>query len=873
MTTRSLTAAGKVFDISDFADPQLDGPTALQVDRTGRVTGHLAAWNTPHIGYRNKVTPPRSRADYRYFHQGVVATDSGDLPVGHLTLGTGHAGPGNAVKAAAHYDNTGSCVAVVRAGEDEHGIWLSGRLVPGVDEMRREELRRSGVSGDWREIDGNLELVAALAVNVPGFPLPRTEQLVASGEDHPTALVAAGIVMPRKGAITREEMDDMVMGAAIRAQELLQARAEITASAHGALQDIIEYQNSQEAAALVASAQAEVAEIRRAEVEREFLSLLAAGVPKTDDQKAAPLRRYWTQGEGLARWASSPKPYTTLVANLEQEITTGMTPEQIKGLAANYYHAVFGEWPGKHGDGKLAADASLVAAAEDAFAAGDFDLPDVEVEDGVTEPARTDGMVALLPAEAQSIAVPGGDPAEELHLTLAYIPEAEGIWNNAALRADFINTVEQVASGVEALQSGPLLGTVTGRAELNPGGENGHDPASVLLVEAMGLSDFRKLLLTALGNRVPPSDFDGFLPHITVGQGLDVGQLATGQPVTFDRVRVSLCGNHVDLPLGPATVVPEMQGDSEPGESLLGEISDNEMTAAGRRARTPQGAKMYGVNVGDEIGKLKDQAVKQVKDAVDGISKAADDVLGHHPAPKPDGGKPVPKGEGSGGKAGAAPKTTVVGKDKDPSKAAPKKSAPEPTKPKSESAGKAKTTSSDSAKPQTETPPGGREGVDGDSLKPPKPESPKAPQPPEAPEDKPGDGIGPKDGGTAGTAPVNVEVKSKVKPRMDVGAGTDHPMEEDESPETGAEGGKLVSFGDGVAVYDDGTQTDGSTWTRSPVKPGMDYDGKELLEDQSPDKGAEGGKLVSFGDGVAVYDDGTQTDGKKWTRTADPKSK
>ena len=163
--------------------------------------------------------------------------------------------------------------------------------------------------------------------------------------------------------------------------------------------------------------------------------------------------------------------------------------------------------------------------------------------------------------------------------------------------------------------------------------------------------------------------------------------------------------------------------------------------------------------------------------------------------------------------------------------------------------------------------------MDGDSLKPPKPESPKAPQPPEAPEDKPGDGIGPKDGGTAGTAPVNVEVKSKVKPRMDVGAGTDHPMEEDESPETGAEGGKLVSFGDGVAVYDDGTQTDGSTWTRSPVKPGMDYDGKELLEDQSPDKGAEGGKLVSFGDGVAVYDDGTQTDGKKWTRTADPKSK
>ena len=870
LTTRSLTAAGKVFDISDFADPKLDGPTALQVDKLGRVTGHLAAWNTPHIGYRNKVTPPRSCADYRFFHQGVVATDAGDLPVGHLTLGTGHAGPGNAMQAAAHYDNTGSCVAIVRAGEDDHGIWLSGRLVPGVDELRREELRRSGVSGDWREIDGNLELVAALAVNVPGFPLPRTEQLVASGEDHPTALVAAGIVMPRKGAITREEMSDMVMGAAIRAQEIVTVRSEITASANSALQEIVAYQNGREAAALIASAHAEVAEIQRAETEREFLSILAAGVPKTDDQKAAPLRRYWTQGEGLARWATSPKPYTTLVANLEQEITSGMTPEQIKGLAANYYHAVFGKWPGDHGDGKVAASGHLVAAAEDAFAAGDISLPGVEVEDGIEEPARTDGMIALLPAEAQSLAVPGGDPAEELHLTLAYLPDAQGIAANDVLRADFISTVEQMASGVEALQSGPLLGTTTGRAELNPNGENGHDPASVLLVEAMGLREFRTVLLSALGNRVPPSDFDGYLPHITLGTGLDVASLPTGQPVTFDRVRVSLCGQHTDLPLGPATTVPEM----ETGDSLLGEISDNEITAAGRKARTPQGAKMYGVNVGDEIGKIKDQAVKQVKDAVDGLSKAADNALGHHPAPAPGDGKPAPKGEGSGGKSGAAPKVSVAGKDEKPKAGKDEKRAAKKETTSSDSAAPSDTPSSVPAKttkPKTETPPGGREGIDGDSLKPPKPSTPKAPQ---APEDKPGDGNGPKDGGTAGSAPVNVEIKTDKPARLsEPGMSTSGELLEDEAPYEGADGGKLVSFGDGVAVYDDGTQTDGSTWTRSPVLPGMDYDGKELLEDQAPLKGAEGGKLVSFGDGVAVYDDGTQTDGRKWSRTDDPKDK
>jgi hypothetical protein len=43
-----------------------------------------------------------------------------------------------------------------------------------------DELRRSPLSGDWRKINGKLRLVAALGVNVPGYPVPRA--LVASGE-------------------------------------------------------------------------------------------------------------------------------------------------------------------------------------------------------------------------------------------------------------------------------------------------------------------------------------------------------------------------------------------------------------------------------------------------------------------------------------------------------------------------------------------------------------------------------------------------------------------------------------------------------------------------------------------------------------------
>jgi hypothetical protein len=57
-----------------------------------------------------------------------------------------------------------------------------------------DALRAASLSGDWRRIDGSLELVAALAVNVPGFPIPRTQASMAASAQ--TALVASGIVQP-----------------------------------------------------------------------------------------------------------------------------------------------------------------------------------------------------------------------------------------------------------------------------------------------------------------------------------------------------------------------------------------------------------------------------------------------------------------------------------------------------------------------------------------------------------------------------------------------------------------------------------------------------------------------------------------------------
>jgi hypothetical protein len=173
-----------------FADPKLSGPTPINVDDTGRVFGHIAAWNVDHIGMARGVKPPRSKSKYAYFHTGVVRTEDGtDVPVGQLTLAGGHASlEASASEAVRHYDDTASAVADVHAGEDQYGIWVAGSLRPDASPEQIRALRASAPSGDWRPIRGSLELVAVCQVNVPGFPIARAR--VASGAV--MALVAAG---------------------------------------------------------------------------------------------------------------------------------------------------------------------------------------------------------------------------------------------------------------------------------------------------------------------------------------------------------------------------------------------------------------------------------------------------------------------------------------------------------------------------------------------------------------------------------------------------------------------------------------------------------------------------------------------------------
>lgn len=491
--TASLIAAGIAYDADDFADPRLGELTALQVTDDGRVFGHLAGWRSCHIGFQGAcVTAPRSATNYRYFHQGAVRlADGRDLPVGKITIGTGHAPtrPGvGATAAAAHYDNTGSVICVVRCGEDQHGVWVAGRTLPGTSEARLDELRRSGISGDWRTVTpgGGLELVAALAVNVPGFPIPRTQSMAASGE---AALVAAGIVTP-------------------------------------------------------ATARAVDASLRRAR----------AGV-------------------------------------LAQRMTTVRTRDlraRMNRMRAQSLRR------------RMVASAGPVAPPA-ASASGPHD---------------EDGMVALLPsaADAERLAVAGGEPAEELHVTVAYFPDA------AAMNS------EELAGVMTDLFDAPVQGEVSGRADFT----GGDRPCAVYLVQAPGLSAAHDALAPEGGT------FDAYVPHITAGYDIASATLAAGGPITFDRVRISVRGENQDIPLGAALVAAPVEED---GTQLQG---------GQRIVRTQAGADRYGVEVGQPIptGSARTQAVE----------KEWESIKAENPA-----GSKESKGSGSKGSSTKSKDTTTKG--------------------------------------------------------------------------------------------------------------------------------------------------------------------------------------------------------------------
>lgn len=182
-----------------FRQPDLDRLTPLTISDTGRVFGHIAGWETCHVGLPGCVTAPSSVSGYSYFHTAEQPTQGGAvLPVGTLVAGPRHADPQLAFQAASqHYDDPSAAVARVMAGEDEFGIWVAGWILPTARPEAVEIFRTSPVSGDWRRVGGALEMIAVCSVNAPGFPVPRARVAFSNGAQR--ALIGTFGVVPVAG--------------------------------------------------------------------------------------------------------------------------------------------------------------------------------------------------------------------------------------------------------------------------------------------------------------------------------------------------------------------------------------------------------------------------------------------------------------------------------------------------------------------------------------------------------------------------------------------------------------------------------------------------------------------------------------------------
>ena len=209
---------------SFFEHPEADGPQPLTFYEDGSVDGHLALWDTCHSGFQGGaisecVRAPKTRTNYRMFHLGQIQTAEGEtLAVGKLTYATGHAPlTADMQRTTAHYDNTGSVGAYVRASDGRYGIWLSGAVRSDLTPEGLRDLRANPPSGDWRALNGNLELVAALSVPVPGFPIPQSQ----------LALAAAGVSALILPAPTQDDLEEVSMP---RSKSYIRERAVVQAS-------------------------------------------------------------------------------------------------------------------------------------------------------------------------------------------------------------------------------------------------------------------------------------------------------------------------------------------------------------------------------------------------------------------------------------------------------------------------------------------------------------------------------------------------------------------------------------------------------------------------------------------------------------------
>jgi 2'-5' RNA ligase len=186
------------------------------------------------------------------------------------------------------------------------------------------------------------------------------------------------------------------------------------------------------------------------------------------------------------------------------------------------------------------------------FGFGEFQIGNTIHRVADAEQAKsTGGMIALYPRpdDAHKLAVPGGEPVGDIHLTLVYLGED-------VLGTDPSALGQAVASIVD--NATVITARIMGYGLFNPDGgpEGDKDPCAVYLVgDSEQIPELHDNIQYAVEENFldAPPQHKPFIPHITAGYGLDITQLSYTGPILFDRVGFEFADKSHYFPLMGAT--------------------------------------------------------------------------------------------------------------------------------------------------------------------------------------------------------------------------------------------------------------------------------------------------------------------------------
>lgn len=178
-------------------------------------------------------------------------------------------------------------------------------------------------------------------------------------------------------------------------------------------------------------------------------------------------------------------------------------------------------------------------------------------------------MVALFPSAelAEQIAVPGGEAADVLHVTMAFLGDAVD-------RDDWAGLADIV--GFVCAHHGPLTGFIGGEGQFHPGPHSEGRFPQVALIDVPGLEVLREDIVAALDEAgYPVSHLHGYTPHMTLRYAEEGEPLpATDHlALSFNSVTVCIADERDSIPLAgevmEVTATKRTTENFEIGESVI----------------------------------------------------------------------------------------------------------------------------------------------------------------------------------------------------------------------------------------------------------------------------------------------------------------